>query len=154
MPGVKKRSQPCAWRVVPTLFTCGLVLVPACSEIHKGHQAQAEQHWKEVRAKVKFQLARQQYESGLVEDAASSVSEALALDPFCADYHVLLARCRLEQGQVMSAERTIELAAGLDADSSELAYVRGIIAERRGQFEQALEFFQKKGYLQGHQQET
>ena len=48
---------------------------------HQQTREQAHKHWSQVRASVKHQLASQQYNSGQVEAAISTVQEALGLDP-------------------------------------------------------------------------
>lgn len=108
---------------------------------HRKAQIEAEQQWKHVRARVKFQLAEQQYESRLFDDAARTAREALALDASQADAHVLLARALLEQGRIASAEQTLHAARARGLTAPDLDYSEGVILEHRGRLEEALERF-------------
>ena len=98
----------------------------------------AQQRWSGVRSRVQVQLAQQQYQSGLFNDAVRSVEEAVSLDPREADAYVLLAKANLELGRPASAEQAVEAAARAGLDSAALRYMRGVILEQRGAFEKAV----------------
>ncbi len=126
------------------LAGCALFLCSGCDQTaHEQHREQAEKNWSEVRAKVKYQLARQQYESGHVDDAASTVEEAIGLDPTAADSYVLLCRALLEKGDMAAARRVLRMAAKSGLESAELTYMEGVLAERSRQLSSALECYQK-----------
>ncbi len=114
----------------------------ACASIPQSEQKiKAERDWNAVRAKVKFRLASQQFESGLVAESTQTVLETLALDPTFAEGYVLLARAYLEQGRPGSAAQVIESARRADVRSVDLLYTEGVILEQREQFEEALAKF-------------
>lgn len=127
------RVRAAAWLAL-VLVSSGCQITP-----HRKAQIEAEQQWKHVRARVKLQLAEQQYESQLFEDAARTTREALALNADQADAHVLLARALLELGRIASAEQTLHAARDRGLKSADLAYTEGVILEHRGRTEDALE---------------
>ena len=108
------------------------LLLPACrTNPHAVDKKQAEQRWNEVRGRVKYQLAEQQFSRGLFEDAAANVGEALALDPTRPDSFAMLAKCHLEMNKPASAQQTIDMARQLDLESAELHYMQGVLLEQR-----------------------
>ncbi len=151
-PAGQRRSTRVSWPMKAELPTPGgrrlravawlaLVLVSSGCQItpHRKAQIEAEQQWRHVRARVKFQLAEQQYQSRLFDDAARTAREALALNADQADAHVLLARALLEQGRIASAEQTLHAARDRGLKSADLAYTEGVILEHRGSMDEALE---------------
>jgi len=98
---------------------------------HPEAKRQAEQRWNEVRARVKLQLARQQYDGGLFHDVVQSASESIALDPTQAGAYVLLAQADLESAKPASAEQAIEAARRAGLDSPDLHYMQGVLLEQR-----------------------
>ena len=129
------------------LLAMTLATQSGCTMTHAQRRIAAEQHWNEVRGRIKLQLARQQFEHGLVEDCTDVLKESLTWDPNNADAHILMARCQLEQGKVAAARRSIEEAARLDSENSDLAFVRGIVAERSEKYEDALAFYRQARLL-------
>ncbi len=95
--------------------------------------------WNAVRARTKFQLARQQLERGFYDDAIETASESLGLDGAQCDAYVLLARAHLELGRVASAGRVVQAATRKGLDSAELRYVQGIVLEQRGESQAAID---------------
>ncbi|MEZ6084388.1 MAG: tetratricopeptide repeat protein [Phycisphaerae bacterium] len=123
-----------------TLASVGAMVcaTTGCSANHQQRRVQAEQHWNEVRGKIKLQLARQQFEHGLVDDAVSYLEEALGWDTKNVEAFMLLAECRLSQGRIQAAERAIEHAYELDNQNAKVLSVRAMIAERTKRFADAL----------------
>jgi Tfp pilus assembly protein PilF len=111
-----------------------------CGPSHKEVQQKAQDHWGEVRGKIKVQLARQTLERGQVDETVKILQDALRFDSKNPDALVLLSRCQLEQGQVAAAQRTIDAASESSpvGSTAEIAYVRAQIAERRGESVEAL----------------
>jgi len=110
------------------------VILSGChSPSHPEAKRLAEQRWREARAGVKLQLARQQYDGGQFDDVVRTVSESIALDPTRSEAFVLLARSNLELSKPASAEQAIEAARRSGLDSADLHYIRGVILEQRNQ---------------------
>lgn len=119
--------------------------LPFCSGCrsvsHAEQKIQAEQQWNNVRARVKYQLAEQQYTGRLFDEAIQTVQESLALNPAQEDAYVLLARANLEQDRPASAQAAVQAAVSAGLNSAELLYIQGMIYEQRDQLPQALEQF-------------
>jgi len=115
-----------------------------CSMTHAERKAKAEEHWGEVRAGLKLQMARQQFDRGFIDEATKLIDEALAWDRENAEAYLLLARCRLEDGKLAAAERAIALAVEYGpGDHSGIAATQGLVAERRGNYAAALEHYRR-----------
>ncbi len=122
----------------------GAALIPSlvgCTATHAERRVEAEQRWEGVRSRIKLQMAQQQYEQGMVDEAVTLIEEALGWEPENGDAHLLIARCYLEQDKVAAAHRAVELAADLCEDTAELSFVRGMVAERMGQYDKAALFY-------------
>jgi Tfp pilus assembly protein PilF len=131
--------------VVAGLFA-GLLLAGAagCSMTHQQRKMKAEEHWGQVRAKVKLQMARQQFERGHTDDALDFLDEALTWDKQNPEAYLLLARCRMEQGKLSAAERAIKRAVRFGPhDDPRIAATRGMLAERRENLAEAIGFYQE-----------
>ncbi len=113
--------------------------IGGCSLSHQQRREKAENHWNEVRGKIKLQLARQQYEHGLVDESVGYLEEALGWDTNNVDAFMLLAECRLAQGRIQAAQRAIEQAYELDSQNAKVLSVRGMVAERTKRFADALQ---------------
>lgn len=126
------------------LATGMLVAATGCSMTHQQRTKQAEQHWGQVRAKVKLQMAEQQFDRGQTAEAMKLLNEALAWSPENSGAQLLLARCLLEEGKFSAATRAIERAAECsDRDDAAIASIQGLIAERKGNLDAAIEYYRK-----------
>lgn len=121
-----------------------LSLAPGCkSPTHAEAKIQAEQRWGKVRGQVKTQLARQQFERGLFEDAIKTLKEATALDGSSAETYALLTKANLELGKATTAEQVLAKAEKLGLASAELTYLKGVVLEQRNELETALSQYEK-----------
>ena len=126
-----------AWAIVVVGAACsGCQITP-----HQQQREQAEQHWRQVRARIKRQLATQQFEMGQIEAAITTVQEALGLDPTAVDSYLLLSRALLEQGDLPGARRALAAAERMGLGSAGLLYLHGVISERSRQLAEALDFY-------------
>jgi len=110
---------------------------------HAERKANAEHRWNQVRARMKYDLASQQFDRGRADTALETVSEAIAADPTSPDLHLLLAHCYLEQGKLVSAREAAEEAKRLAPESAEAEYTLGVIAEHAERMETALEHYRR-----------
>ncbi|MBN4058908.1 tetratricopeptide repeat protein [bacterium AH-315-J04] len=117
----------------------------------KQHKIKAERQWKQVRGRVQFQLAKQQFENGHFLEATRTAIESLALDPKDQTTYALLTKAFLELGKFASAEKTINTADLADIHSPELIYLRGVILEQRNQLTMACDLFEQARQAQPEQ---
>jgi len=122
------------------LGAVSLLLVSSACNVpgHRAAKQEAQQRWEQVRARVKFQLAKQQYDSGLFDAAIRTVSESLAIDPYQADAYTMLARANLELGRAGSAQAALDAARRAHARSPDLTYTHGVILEQQDRISDAL----------------
>ncbi|MGB2987578.1 MAG: tetratricopeptide repeat protein [Phycisphaerae bacterium] len=132
-------------RHVQLMMMIGLaVATTGCQTLeHSDAKLQAKQRWNQVRGRVKYQLAQQQWKAGLFDEAVPTAVEAIALDPTQADAYVLLARANLELGKPASAQRALDRAGCVGLTSADLDYMRGVILEQRDQLEAAATMYAK-----------
>lgn len=132
-------------RLAAAIAAIGLtLLLPACrTNPHAADKKRAERRWNEVRGRVKYQLAEQQFSRGLFEDAAANVAEALSLDPTRPASFAMLAKCNLEMNKPASAQHSIDMARQLDLESAELDYMQGVLFEQRDRPDEAIQEFAK-----------
>ncbi len=124
------------------LFALGVavVIISGCHRpSHQESKKEAEQRWNQVRAGVKLQLARQQYDGGLFSEVVRTVSESISLDPTRPEAYVLLVKANLELAKPASAEQAIEAARRSGLASADLHYMRGVILEQRNELAAAVE---------------
>jgi len=100
-------------------------------------------HWKQVRCDVKRKLAESQLEARHLDEALREIEAALVLNPKDAACHVLLARIRLEQGQLAAARAAVDEALKIDPDRAETLFTGGLVAERNENWEEAITFYAK-----------
>jgi tetratricopeptide (TPR) repeat protein len=113
-----------------------------CSHLtHEDRKAQADRHWSQVRATVKLQLARQQFDAGHVDAAVVTAREALGLDPTSAQGYLLLANALMEQGEMAEAAKALQTAEEMNIESAALCYARGMMAERTERLDEAVELY-------------
>ena len=122
-----------------SLFIIGLAtLTTACNTVkHTDAKVQAHQRWNHVRGRVKHQLAGQQYQAGLFEDAAQTLAESIALDPTEPGAYALLAKANLELGRPATAQQVLDEAKREALSSPDLIYLQGVLLEQRGKLEAA-----------------
>ncbi len=144
-----ERPSLCHGGLAPNLTSAvviaGLLLVlpqSGCTS-HSPRRVQAERHWNQVWARIRYDLASQQFERGQTEEAIETVNEAIAADPSSADQFLLLAHCTLEQGRLISAHKAAEQAKRCAPEVAEVDYTLGVIAERAEQWEVALDHYHR-----------
>jgi tetratricopeptide (TPR) repeat protein len=128
-----------ALRVAPA-WTLALAL-GSCANLggtHEESRQQAEQRWDSVRGKIKLQLATESFNQGRLDEAAKQLAEAVALDPTLSECYLLRTRILLEKGEIASAAEALKTAVSNGASGAQTDYLAGVIAQRYGRFEEAL----------------
>jgi tetratricopeptide (TPR) repeat protein len=120
------------------------LLVAGCNALNHSTQVeQSKKQWSHVRARVKLQLAQRSFDSAALDDALNACAEVVGLAPDMPEAHRLMSRIQLERGEVARAQVSITLAESLEPDNPETFYLKGLIAERRGKLDEAIEFYHK-----------
>jgi tetratricopeptide (TPR) repeat protein len=104
-------------------------------------KADAREHWDAIRGGVKLQLARKSLEAGRLDEAGRLIEAAVSMAPKEPEALLLLARLRLEQGRLAEARQAIAAATGLHSPDPEVPYWAGVVHERYGERERALQCY-------------
>ncbi|MEK6644863.1 MAG: tetratricopeptide repeat protein [Planctomycetota bacterium] len=107
----------------------------------KDRRGEAQERWDNVRGDVKLRLAREHLDSNRVDEAEKVIEQAAAVTPNDPQVYVLLARLRLEQGRLAEARQAVTKASSLHGDDPEIPYLAGIIAQRYGESELAVDCY-------------
>ncbi|NLX22730.1 MAG: tetratricopeptide repeat protein [Phycisphaerae bacterium] len=134
-----------AWTVCIIALGLGLA---ACSEMRpEDSKKEVRQHWDTMRARLKYQLALDSFNSGQLDQAHERLRESLALDSMAAPAYALLGKILLERGEVAAASQALEQAAQYGGDKQgEVPYLRGLIAQRYERFEEALSWYRQASF--------
>ncbi|HUW81560.1 MAG TPA: tetratricopeptide repeat protein [Phycisphaerae bacterium] len=118
------------------------LVVAGCNALdHSTQVEQSKKHWSHVRARVKLQLAQRSFQNAALDDALKACAEVVGLAPDMPEAHQLMSRIHLERGEVAKAQASLTLAESLAPDDPETSYLHGLIAERRGKLDEAIEFY-------------
>jgi len=115
---------------------------------HEKNVAAAEDRWRHIRTEHKLQIARQQFETGDLDQAEKTLLEAIAADALNARLWSLAGRIALERGQLEKSAQRLSKAAELDPKLAEAHYFHGIVLQRWKQFDRALEAYNRSYALQ------
>ena len=118
-------------------------LLTGCSNVHQTRVQEATDRWGQMRAKIKLQLAEKTYESGSTDEAWKVCQEAIGLDDTSTDAYLLMARIEMELGQNAAAAAALDKASQHGCTVPDLHYLRGLLAERRGDLEAAAESYRQ-----------
>ena len=130
------------FKTTSTLLLGLCVLAAGCQPNDKPDQKEvARARWNTARANVVGQLARQQFEKGDFDGSRKSVNNAIALDPNIAAFHILSARLDIEAGRLEPANRSLDVARGLDPANGEVDYLAGVIHQRWQRLPEAYNFY-------------
>jgi len=125
------------------LATFTLLVITGCQtgKYHEEAVNAANDRWLSLRTGLKLKLAQQQFDTGDLKQAKSTLTEALSVDPTNAHLYVLAGRISLEEGRLERAYKQLELAIKHDEDLPDPHYYQGIILQRWQQFGRATEAY-------------
>ncbi len=132
--------------IVAALALVFLLTASGCNRQYATHEEAvnaAEDRWLAVRSAQKLKIAEQQFETGDLEQAETTLVEALSFDPKNAKLHLLAGRIELEKGRLERSFHRLNDAIGFDENLDEAYYFLGIVHQRWKQFDRALTNYQK-----------
>lgn len=97
----------------------------------------AEVRWRQMRSTMALQMAQQQFDTGDLELAEKTVTNALAQDPKNAKLYVLAGRISIERGQLERAYHFFEQSVDLDGKAPQPHYYQGIVLQRWQEYARA-----------------
>ena len=101
-------------------------------------KAAAKKRFNHQKAKIKYVLGLEQFENGLIDNAAKSIQEAISIYDQDSEHFILLARIYIEQGKLAKAAEALRFISNKGPPLAEVSYVSGLLAERYGRMEEAL----------------
>jgi Tfp pilus assembly protein PilF len=141
MQSARNRGQtPKLWCVALAALVLALS-AGGCANAKNKNREDAKVRWAKARAGVMYSLASNQFKNGSLEECRKTVSGALKLDPKNPALHILSARVSIEQGQLETAERELELARKVAPNAAEAYYLSGVIYQRWQKPQTAYEFY-------------
>lgn len=144
-PGPLEPAMRRAIRVVATIILAILVVLLAagCQQPLSKSAGSHHQNWDQVRGRIQYQVALQQYNAGRPEETARTALQAVALNPKDAQAYVLLCRSRIEIADWGGASDALSAARDAGIDDPMLVYLEGVLDEQRGDAEGALVAYQR-----------
>lgn len=131
-----------SWRCA-AVTAAGMLVLSGCRGAGGKESGAEANRWDQVRAKIQYQAARQQFDAGKPEDAVRSAGQALALDPKFADAYLLLAQAQLEARDTFGALATITAARAAGLDAPAFDYLEGVAREQQGDAVAALAAYRR-----------
>ncbi|MBI1335678.1 MAG: tetratricopeptide repeat protein [Phycisphaera sp.] len=132
-----------AWIVAALVV---LLTATGCANLTRTHAEDknlAQQRWRSARSSLILNMAQRQFDTGDLDQAEKSLSDAVAMDPGNAQLHLLGGRIQVERGNLERAANLFELAISQDPELPEAYYYLGMVLQRWQQPDKALENYQK-----------
>lgn len=128
-----------------TLWIAAMALaVSGCATTsHSQSKKDAYKRWSEARSGITYSLAVQQFESGELDKAERTITQAISTSPHLAPLYVLAGRISMEKSELEKAYRLLDMAIERDAKLAEAYYVQGMVLQRWRQFDRALANYEK-----------
>ena len=129
-----------------TLLIPGLCLVLCGCQTgrpQKEERQLAEKRFHHQKAKIKYLLAMDQFQNGQITKAKQSLEEAIVLHADDQQYYLLLAKIYIEQGELAQANHLLDGMAVDAIPSAELCYLSGVVAERYGRLDEAMNHYRQ-----------
>jgi tetratricopeptide (TPR) repeat protein len=107
-----------------------LSLLGGCAAPQATDQEQAERRWRSARAAVKLQMAQEQFDAGLVDEAEACLREAAGLNSEMEGVPTLSAKLALARGDWVHAERMLTTECERKAAPAEAFYLLGTVHQK------------------------
>lgn len=120
----------------------------------QGHGEYTSEHLEKSREKIdglksanEYEQARQAFFAGELEKAMESIDKSLSLNPNVAKSYILRARIQIERSDLDGALQTLQTVATLEPTNVEAEYYTGIVRERFGDRQTALNHYSRAAQL-------
>ena len=126
-------------------------VLAGCSDnkaTHKENVTAAKKRWQTMRSTQMLAMAQQQFDTGDLETAESTLLEAISVDPQNARLHVLAGRIGLERSELERAHQRFTRAIEYDDEFAYAHYYRGIVLQRWKQYPEARAAYERAWELQ------
>lgn len=127
-------------RPIVALLAAAIFSLAGChanQTTHKENVDAATARWSTLRSEHKLTIAKQQFETGDLDQAEKTLLEAIGADPNNARLWSLAGRIALERGQLEKCAQRLTKAIEFDEKLAEAYFFRGIVNQRWKQFERA-----------------
>lgn len=120
----------------------GLLLLAGCQSYQeKEHSAKVK--WNHTTAKIRLDIAQQQYENGQYDSAQKVVNETLSIDPQLTDAWILSGKLSLAKGNLQQAFENFSKALETDQENADCCYMLGMVSLEMGETATAESYFTK-----------
>ncbi len=110
---------------------------------HEVSKKAAEKRWMAVRSHMMLKMAQQQFDTGDLDQAQSSIQQAMAIDRDNPRLYVLNGRIELERGRLERSHKWLTIATRLDPNLADGHYYQGVVLQRWQEWDKALDAYRK-----------
>lgn len=121
----------------------GIAGCQGSSTMHSKAVAAANQRWQSMHSSVIIQAAQQYFDTGDLDQAETTLLDAVDVDPNNAHLHLLAGRIALERGRLERSHGRLQRAIELDPKLAEAHYFQGIVLQRWQRFDAALDRYRR-----------
>ena len=121
--------------VLLTMFV--MLVCVGCESPSDGKKA-ARERWEKATARMKLDMANQEYNSLNFQQSAKAVEQSLHFDPSIPAAHLLNGKLLLAQGQPDKAEFELHTALQLNEKLYEAWYWLGVVAQQKKDYEKEI----------------
>jgi len=119
------------------------VFVGCQSKQHDEAVNAANARWYQMRSELMLNMAQQRFDTGDLDQAQSTLREAMSVHPTNPELYVLAGRIELERGKLEKAYRLLDTALKFDEDRADAFYYQGLVLQRWQRFDDALAKYEK-----------
>lgn len=135
-------GKPMLRKITIAAITVVLAVCAGC-ESQAQSKGAAQERWDKTSARIKFNLAQQQYDAGNYDRAVKAIQECLSAEPNYAPARGLYGKLLLESGRCDEAIGQLSYALELDKKLHESWYWLGVGVEENRDYKKAFEYYKK-----------
>jgi tetratricopeptide (TPR) repeat protein len=128
---------------ITLFFAVFIIAVCAGCDTHAQSKKAARERWEKTTARVKFNLAVQDYNAQNFVQATKKIEQCINADPDMPAAHLLFGKLLLAQGQPDGAEYELRLTLQLNEELHESWYWLGVLAQQKKDYENAHLYYSK-----------